>query len=142
LKQYIRSILLLVGIAVSCGLFLGAGQKESLASSGVAAADLISGAPQAVPIPGKVTMVDLGAHRCIPCKLMAPIIKELSAEYDGKAAIVFIDVWENPNVPQQFSLKAIPTQIFYDAEGNERFRHEGFLDKESIVEKLKELGVS
>jgi thioredoxin 1 len=135
-------MLLLVGLAGFCALFLVTGQKETLASSGTIVADLISGAPQTVPIPGTVTMVDLGAHSCIPCKMMAPIIKELSAEYSGRAAIVFIDVWENPNVPPQFGLRAIPTQIFYDAEGKERFRHEGFMDKESIVEKLKKLGVN
>lgn len=141
MKKYMRRILLLVVIALSCGLIFNLGSIESHASSSVAA-DLISGSMQTVPVPGKVTMVDLGAHKCIPCKMMAPIIKELSDEYDGRAAIVFIDVWEHPNVPEQFGLRAIPTQIFYDADGNERFRHEGFMDKESIVEKLKELGVS
>ena len=87
-------------------------------------------------------MVDLGAHKCIPCKMMAPIIREVSAEYDGRAAIVFIDVWENPNVTKQFGIRTIPTQIFYDAQGAERYRHEGFMDKKSIVIILKRLGVS
>lgn len=141
MKKFLGGIVLLCVIALFGGLFSNLGLVESQASLG-AAADLISGAPQSVPIPGKVTMVDLGAHKCIPCKMMAPIIKELSVDYDGRAAIVFIDVWEHPNVPQQFGIRTIPTQIFYDAEGNEQFRHEGFLDKESIVEKLKELGLS
>lgn len=104
-------------------------------------ADLISGKPQTVPVPGKVTMVDLGAHSCIPCKMMAPIIKEVAAEYEGRAAIVFLDVWQNPQITPEFNLRAIPTQIFYDAEGKERYRHEGFLDKEAIVKNLKRLGV-
>jgi thioredoxin 1 len=142
LKKYIWSIFLLVGIAVSCGLFLGTGQVESLASSGTAAADLISGKPQQLPIAGMVTMVDIGAHSCIPCKMMTPIIEELSKEYEGRAAIAFIDVWEYQEEAGKYGIRAIPTQIFYDAEGNERFRHEGFMDKESIVKKLKELGVS
>ena len=45
---------------------------------------------------GKVTMIDLGATECIPCKMMAPIIEELKKEYAGKADIIFIDVWKNP----------------------------------------------
>ncbi len=94
-----------------------------------------------VPVPGMVTMVDLGAKKCIPCKMMAPILEELEAEYEGEAAIIFIDVWENPDVPPKFGLRAIPTQIFYDASGQEVYRHEGFLDKQSIVDKLAELGV-
>ncbi|MFW5836550.1 MAG: thioredoxin family protein [Desulfovibrionaceae bacterium] len=104
-------------------------------------ADLISGKPQTVPVPGMVTMVDLGAHSCVPCKMMAPIIREVAAEYEGRAAIVFLDVWQNPQITPEFNLRAIPTQIFYDAEGKERYRHEGFMDKEAIVKNLKRLGV-
>lgn len=94
-----------------------------------------------VPVPGMVTMVDLGAKKCIPCKMMAPIIEELTREYQGRAEIVFIDVWENPDAGQQFGLRAIPTQIFYNAQGKEISRHEGFLDKESIVAVFKQQGV-
>ncbi len=97
--------------------------------------------PQA-PVPGKVTMVDIGAKKCIPCKMMAPIMEELEKEYHGKAAIVFIDVWENPSAGGEFGIRVIPTQIFYDASGKETLRHEGFFDKESIVAELKNLGVN
>ena len=105
------------------------------------AADLISGDPQNVPIPGMVTMVDVGAHSCIPCKMMTPIIEELSREYEGRAAIAFIDVWVNRDEIPKYAIQSIPTQIFYDAEGTERYRHVGFLSKEAIVQKLTELGV-
>ncbi|MCE5334901.1 MAG: thioredoxin family protein [Desulfobacteraceae bacterium] len=96
-----------------------------------------------VPVEGKVTMVDIGAKKCIPCKMMLPILKELEEEYTstGKAAIVFIDVWENPAVGHKFGIKSIPTQIFYDAEGKEVSRHEGFLDKNSIITRLETMGV-
>jgi thioredoxin 1 len=88
-------------------------------------------------------LVDLGADKCIPCKMMAPILEQLEKEYGstGKAAIVFIDVWENPNEGRKFKVRSIPTQIFYDAEGKERFRHVGFFGKEDILGKWKELGV-
>jgi thioredoxin 1 len=94
-----------------------------------------------VPVPGMVTMVDLGAKKCIPCKLMAPIIEELVKEYHGRAAIVFIDVWENPDAGPKYGLRTIPTQIFYDAKGLEISRHEGFMDKKSIVAVLQQQGV-
>jgi thioredoxin 1 len=95
-----------------------------------------------VPVKGKVTMLDLGATSCIPCKMMAPIMRELEKEYADRAAIIFIDVWENQDVPEQFNIDTIPTQIFYDASGKEQYRHVGFLDKASIVAKLAELGVN
>ena len=79
-----------------------------------------------VPIKGMVTMVDLGAKKCVPCKMMAPIMVKLETAYEGKAAIVFIDVWENREQAPRFKVRAIPTQIFFDAQGKEVFRHVGF----------------
>lgn len=94
-----------------------------------------------VPTPGVATMVDLGANKCIPCKLMAPIIRELKNEYAGRASIIFIDVWEHREQAQRFNIRAIPTQIFYDKSGKEIERHVGFLDKKSIVATFEKLGV-
>jgi thioredoxin 1 len=94
-----------------------------------------------VPVKGMVTMLDIGADRCIPCKMMAPIMKELEEEYKGKAAILFIDVWKHRDQGPKFGIRAIPTQIFYDKDGREVLRHEGFMDKKSIVAVLERLGV-
>jgi thioredoxin 1 len=97
--------------------------------------------PPLVPVPGKVTMVDIGAKKCIPCKMMAPIMEELEKEYKDRAAIIFVDVWENPAAGKQYRIQLIPTQIFYTAEGKEVLRHEGFMDKAAIVAELEKLGV-
>jgi len=98
--------------------------------------------PQAVlPYVGMVNMVDLGAKKCIPCKMMAPIIEALQKEYKGRAVVTFIDVWERPEEAKKFSIRTIPTQIFYDTEGKEVGRHEGFMDKKSIVAMFDTLGV-
>ena len=94
-----------------------------------------------IPVPGMITMVDLGAHKCIPCKMMAPILKKLTKEYEGKAAIIFIDVWEDKSQGSKFGIKSIPTQIFYDKDGKEVYRHQGFLDEESIIDQLAKMGV-
>jgi len=94
-----------------------------------------------VPVKGMVTLVDLGAKKCIPCKMMAPILEELTKEYQGKAAIVFIDVRQHTDQAEKYRLRAIPTQIFFDKQGNEVLRHVGFMDKKSIVQVLDELGV-
>jgi thioredoxin 1 len=91
---------------------------------------------------GRVTMIDLGATECVPCKMMAPILEELKKEYDGKADIIFIDVWKAPEQGKKFGVRAIPTQIFFDTEGKEVYRHIGFMDKKRIVEILSQMGVS
>ena len=87
-------------------------------------------------------LVDLGAGKCIPCKMMAPILEELKTEYKGRLEVVFIDVWENPDEAKKSGIKIIPTQIFYDASGKELFRHEGFFSKEDILGKWKEFGIN
>lgn len=86
-------------------------------------------------------LVDLGADKCIPCKMMAPILEELKTEYTGKLQVDFIDVWKDPAPGQKAGIRVIPTQIFYDASGKELFRHEGFYSKEDILAKWKELGI-
>jgi len=94
-----------------------------------------------VPVIGMVTMVDLGATSCIPCKMMEPILKRVEKKYEGKAAIVFLDVRDNPKPARDFHIRAIPTQIFFDRNGEEVTRHEGFMGESEIIAKLEELGV-
>lgn len=90
---------------------------------------------------GLPRLVDLGADKCIPCKMMAPLLVELKSEYEGTLKVEFIDVWKNPDEAPKYGIKLIPTQIFFDASGKELFRHEGFYSKEDILSKWKELGV-
>ena len=95
-----------------------------------------------VPVKGMVTMVDLGADSCIPCKMMAPIITKLEKTYRGKAAIVFIDVWKDKEPAKRFGIRAIPTQIFFDRSGKEVYRHTGFLSEADIISQLHKMGIS
>jgi len=102
---------------------------------------LLFARPAEVPVKGMVTMVDLGARACIPCKMMAPILEKLEKEYAGRAAVIFFDVWKDPKPAHRFGIRSIPTQIFFDKKGREVYRHEGFLSEEEIVRRLKEMGV-
>ena len=85
-------------------------------------------------------LVDLGAGKCIPCKMMKPILDDLIANHADTFKTEFIDVWENDAAGQKYGVKMIPAQIFFDASGKELFRHEGFMSKEDILGKWKELG--
>jgi len=87
-------------------------------------------------------LVDLGADKCIPCKMMAPILEEIKKEYAGRLKVEFIDVWANPKVGAEYGIRMIPTQIFYDASGKELFRHEGFYSKAEILKKWKDFGIN
>lgn len=87
-------------------------------------------------------LVDLGAGKCIPCRQMKPILDELAHEQADRFTVVFIDVWENREEGAKYGIRMIPTQIFFDAAGRERFRHEGFMAKRDILAKWRELGVA
>jgi thioredoxin 1 len=107
----------------------------------VASAATEAAAPAAAIGAGLPALLELGADRCIPCQQMKPIIDSLKATYEGQLVVDFIDVWKNPEAGKQYGVRVIPLQIFFDAEGNELFRHEGFFSKEDILAKWKELGV-
>jgi thioredoxin 1 len=98
-------------------------------------------APSTDAKPALPRLVDLGAGKCIPCKMMKPILDELTKEYAGQFDVVFIDVWERREEGERYGIRLIPTQIFYGAAGKELFRHEGFFAKKDILTKWKELGV-
>lgn len=97
--------------------------------------------PPEIPVKGMVTMIDLGADKCVPCKMMAPILEKVKKDYEGRAVIHFYDVWKDREPAVRYKIRAIPTQIFFDRDGKEVYRHEGFMNEADIVSVLKKLGV-
>lgn len=93
---------------------------------------------------GQVTFVELGSKNCIPCKMMQPVMDSIEEKYAGKVRVVFHDVWTEEGKPygQKYNVRAIPTQVFLDKNGNEFFRHTGFLSEKSIVDLLTEHGIT
>jgi len=91
----------------------------------------------------KVTFVELGSVGCIPCDKMQPIMKEIEEEYKGQVKVVFHDVKTAEGKPyiKEFGIRAIPTQVFLDKDGNEYFRHLGFFAKDELIKILKMQGV-
>jgi len=89
----------------------------------------------------KVTFIELGADRCVPCKAMQPIMREIAEEYAGKIQVVFYDVWKDPRPARHYRIQLIPTQVFIDQNEKEIFRHVGFFPKEEILQMLKEKGI-
>lgn len=96
---------------------------------------------QKVPAKSLPLLIDIGAKQCIPCKMMVPILEELQRDYSESVKVEFIDVWVNRSAGQKYGIRAIPTQIFYDASGKELYRHMGFMSKEQIIRVFKELGI-
>jgi len=86
-----------------------------------------------------VTFIELGSVRCIPCRMMQPIMAEIEKEYAGKVKVVFYDVWTEAGQPYAgfYRIRVIPTQVFLDKDGREYFRHEGYFPKEELVKVLE-----
>jgi thioredoxin 1 len=99
--------------------------------------------PSAAAARKMITFVELGSIKCIPCKMMQPVMKEIEKEYGDRVAVVFHDVWTAEGEPygKQYRIMVIPTQVFLDKDGKEFFRHEGYFPKDEIVKVLKTRGV-
>jgi thioredoxin 1 len=91
----------------------------------------------------KVTFIELGSVRCIPCQQMQPVMKSVEEKYGKDVKVVFHDVWTEAGAPfaKQYGIEAIPTQVFLDENGNEYFRHVGFFPEEGLVKVLQQKGV-
>jgi len=72
---------------------------------------------------------------------MVPVLESLKEKYEGKLRVSFIDVREEREKAQEAKIELIPTQIFYDSEGKEVFRHQGFFSEEEIVKVIEEKGL-
>ncbi len=127
-------------LAVIFILFGGLGLLSSGCSSEEPAASHSQPAGD-IPVKGMPTMVDLGANECIPCKMMVPVLEKVEKKYQGKAAIIIVDVYKNKEPAKRFRVRAIPTQIFFDKSGKEVHRHEGFMGEAEIDRIFKEMGV-
>ena len=86
----------------------------------------------------KPVIVDFWAEWCGPCRIIAPIIEELSKEYSGKAVVVKCDVDSNPGVAATYGIRNIPTILFFK-DGKVADKQVGAVPKNNFVNKLNAL---
>jgi len=152
MKTVSKNTLLVAGVAfLAAGLALTEGKRcsrpgaccPSILSMTALAAEATGLAATNAPAKAALPrLLDLGADKCIPCKMMASVLQELTKEYAGRLEVQFIDVWKTPDAGKAYRIQLIPTQIFFDADGKELFRHEGFFSKQDILAKWQELGIT
>lgn len=83
-----------------------------------------------------VTVIDFWAEWCGPCRMITPIIEELSAEYDGKALIGKLNVDENPQVAMKYGIMSIPTLLVL-RNGEVVDKHVGVTSKKALADKIE-----
>ena len=88
----------------------------------------------------KVTFIELGSVRCIPCQKMELVLESIRKKYPKDVNVVFHDVWTEAGKPYatKYKIKSIPTQVFLDENGKEFFRHEGFFAEEELIKVLEQ----
>ncbi len=90
----------------------------------------------------KPVLVDFGSNKCIPCRQLRPILREIEKEYKGKAHVLIIDVFELRDLAREHRIQLIPTLVFFDRSGKEVFRPSGTWDKNSMIQKLRKAGMN
>ena len=83
----------------------------------------------------KPVLVDFTASWCGPCRMIAPIIEEMAAEYAGRAVIGKVDVDENPEISMNFGIRSVPTLMIFKG-GKMVDMVIGAVGKQKLVEKL------
>jgi thioredoxin 1 len=142
-RNFFKWSLLILGIVIAGGLWgMGDNEKPLLAQPLLEPPTNTGKELKNALQSGHPVLVDFGSNKCIPCRQIRPILKEIEKEYDGKAHVLIIDVFENRELARGYRIQLIPTLVFFNRSGKEVFRRSGTWDKNSIVRKLREAGIS
>ncbi len=89
-------------------------------------------------------LIELGSERCLPCRMMEPVIEKVKDQYKEKLKIIVYDVMTGQGkfAADTFGVKVIPTQVFLDNKGREYYRHQGYLPFEEVEKILNRNGIN
>jgi thioredoxin 1 len=140
------------GLAFTVGYKLGSERTLGRASAGDASAatedccalpESMAQTEEPPKIPrgnGLPCIVEFGSDECDSCQKMAKLLDELAPKLEGKAEVIRLDTDVFPLEAERWQLRVIPTQIIFNAEGEEVDRHESYLPAEELLAKLKAAG--
>ena len=125
-------------VVITVGLFATAGSvwTQSKTDKPQAKVEAKTGKPL-------VTFIELGSVKCIPCRMMQPVMRAIEKKYGDQINVVFYDVWTpaQQHYAAVYRIRVIPTQVFLNKEGKELFRHEGFFPEAEIDKLLQKHGL-
>jgi thioredoxin 1 len=129
-------LLIILLLAASCGQRSSTSAKVNITSD----TTIVN---QSVEKTKRITFIELGSVRCIPCQQMQAVMKSIETKYGNEVKIVFHDVWTEAGKPYgvKYGIEAIPTQVFLDETGKEYFRHVGYFPEEELVQILQIKGI-
>ena len=86
----------------------------------------------------KVTLIDLWAEWCGPCRLMGPVVEELATEFQDRAVIGKLNVDDNPETPMEYNVRGIPTFLLFKG-GELKEKIVGAQSKKALQDKIEAL---
>jgi len=86
----------------------------------------------------QITFLEFGSTGCSACKRMEKVMEEIRVQYPHEIKVIFYNITlpENQKLMKFFGVSVIPTQILLNAEGEEFFRHTGFISVEKLIQKI------
>lgn len=114
--------------------------RFSQAGSGAALVTGLKAAVEQYRPPKLPRLLDLEGIGCATCKTMPPLLREVQQALAGKVRIDVRDF--DPDYVDEYGLEFMPTQIFYDADGKEVYRHGGLMTREEVLEQFGKMGVA
>ena len=128
MKSVIRFLILFVLFASIGGIFVWKTSSTDPGSS-------------QIPSENKPVLISFSSESCVYCKEMEPILEELKEEYKDRVVIRIVNVNDNPKEAKENGIRVVPTQIFFNSQGEGVERHEGFMPREDIVRIFEKMGV-
>ncbi len=99
-------------------------------------------AERAGPAQGKkVAFLELGSEGCKPCEAMKPVMQAVRERYGDQVEVMFYDVRKDPAMAREYGVTLIPTQVFLGPDGEEVYRHQGYLPLPMVEAVLHRMGV-
>ena len=121
--------------ALGLGIWLYAsGANTSTAAASHSGAEASPDAVQTTLAAGKPTVVEFGANNCVSCREMKPVLNALTQ--DTRIAVADVDILKERGYISRYQIRLMPTQVFYNAKGEETGRHMGKISGEEILARL------
>ncbi|MCE5198154.1 MAG: thioredoxin family protein [Armatimonadota bacterium] len=90
---------------------------------------------------GKPGVMEFTAQWCEPCRGMKSIVDKIKSDYRGRLNVMTVDIDQNPDLTQKYNVTAVPVLLFYDKNGKQVTRHEGYLPSDEFRTQLSQMGV-
>jgi thioredoxin 1 len=134
-KSSVVSVIVAAVAALAFGLWAYASNTPTApAVMGAPSSDAAPDAVQMTLSAGKPTIVEFGANNCVSCREMKPVLYALAQ--DPRIAVADVDILKQREYISRYQIRLMPTQVFYDARGQETGRHMGKISGEEILARL------